>query len=218
MVREFTAAVLEIDDGPASRFVDRLRSDGVPVESIYLGLFSASARLLGEYWTTDRCPFTEVTLGLWRLHRLVRDMSHDFRNESVRGRRSLMALITTAPGEQHSFGVVMLSEWFRRAGWSLVPSPLRTNAEIARAVSRASLDVVGFSASSEASIDALSATIAAVRRTSRNRSVGVMVGGSLFNERPDLVVRVGADATACDAPEAIAKAERFAVCGDWAPH
>jgi MerR family transcriptional regulator, light-induced transcriptional regulator len=218
MVRDFTAAVLDVDETAATRFVDELRSSGVAIDDIYLGLFSSSARLLGEYWETDRSPFAEVALALWRLHRLVRDISPAFQGEAPAANRLLQALLAPAPGEQHSFGLVLLSEYFRRAGWNVIPGPLQTNAEITRAVSADFLAIVGFSISSENNLDRLAASISTVRRKSRNRAVGVMVGGALFNERPDLVARVGADATACDAAEALAKAQRYAVCRRWGPN
>ncbi len=41
-----------------------------------------------------------------------------------------------------------------------------------------------------------------LRRASKNRELKVMVGGSLFDCRPDLVKRVDADGYAPDAPSA----------------
>jgi methanogenic corrinoid protein MtbC1 len=38
---------------------------------------------------------------------------------------------------------------------------------------------------------------------SRNRHIGVLVGGPLFTQNPDWVARVGADATAHDALHAV---------------
>jgi methanogenic corrinoid protein MtbC1 len=45
---------------------------------------------------------------------------------------------------------------------------------------------------------------------SRNRAVWVLVGGRVFMDRPDLVARVGADATASDANEAVAISRKLA--------
>ena len=217
-VQNFTLAVLEVEEQAATRIIADLRAAGASVEALYLGLFTESARLLGKYWETDRCPFAEVTLGLWRLHRLVHDISPDFRSEQPREARFMQALLTTAPGEDHSFGVVLVSEWFRRAGWNVLSGPLNTTKEITRAVSADFLAIVGFSVGADTNLDRLTAAIAIVRRKSRNPAVGVMVGGALFVERPELVAQVGADATAVDAAEALAKAQRFAISGKWGPH
>ncbi len=216
VVQEFTHAILDADETIASRLLDELRGEGATAEELYLGLFSDTARLLGYYWETDVSPFTEVTLGLWRLHRMVRDLSPEFRREGVRSGVAMQALLTTAPGEQHSFGLLLVSEWFSRAGWAIQPGPFDTDRDIGRAVGADPMTVVGFSVSSEINLDKLAASIAIVRRKSLNPKVGIMVGGSLFNSRPDLVARVGADTTAGDAAEALSKAQQFAISGQWA--
>jgi hypothetical protein len=46
-----------------------------------------------------------------------------------------------------------------------------------------------------------------VRRASRNSGLGILVGGPMFIERPDLVGLVGADATAADGRQATLQAE-----------
>ena len=95
----------------------------------------------------------------------------------------------------------MVAEFFVRAGWDVEGGPLGRNALLA-AVRGAWFDVVGLALSRETRIETLAADIRAVRRASLNRAVGVMVGGPLINEHPELVARVGADATAVDGPQA----------------
>jgi methanogenic corrinoid protein MtbC1 len=46
-----------------------------------------------------------------------------------------------------------------------------------------------------------------IRQASRNRDITVMVGGRLFLERPELVAKVGADAMATDARQAVMVAD-----------
>lgn len=214
--REFAEALLDANEAAATRMLDDLRTEGASPEDLYLGLFSESARLLGYYWETDQLPFSEVTLGLWRLHRMVREISPEFRRErEVRGGGGMKALLTTIPGEQHSFGLLLVSEWFSRAGWAVVPGPFQTDREIGRAVSAESLTLAGFSVGSETNLDRIAACIAIVRRKSLNPRIGIMVGGPLFNARPELVQRVGADVTAADAPRALAKAEECVASGQW---
>ena len=51
--------------------------------------------------------------------------------------------------------------------------------------------------------------IRALRRASRNRAIGVLVGGPLFIDHPELVARVGADATAIDGGQAPIQAQNL---------
>lgn len=67
----------------------------------------------------------------------------------------------------------------------------------------------GLSVGSGGRMEALAATIRAIRRTSRNRSIGVMVGGPVFIEHPEYVALVGADVTALDARQAPVQAARL---------
>ena len=97
----------------------------------------------------------------------------------------------------------MVQEFFRRAGWLLHGRRLDTKTDLREAVRTKHFDVVGFSLSCEVFIDELKAAIKIARKHSKNRSVGIMVGGQLFNERPELVAEVGADATAADGREAV---------------
>jgi hypothetical protein len=75
-------------------------------------------------------------------------------------------------------------------------------------------DVIGFSIGNDRRIELLAALIRAIRKTSRNRSLRVMVGGPLLLARPQVVALVGADATAPDARQAMLAAERLMAMRD----
>lgn len=206
-VAEFARLVLTHDAVVALSLVDGLRARGVPVERLYLELLAPAARRLGELWTEDLCDFTEVTVGLGRLQQVMHELSPAFRNECAQRDHGRCILLTPVPGEQHTFGLWMVAEFFRRAGWNVWSGPFGSASEMAALVRREWFAVVGFSAACPSRIDALAAAIRTIRRSSRNRAVGVMVGGPLVLAQPDLVPLVGADATAVDARQAILQAQ-----------
>jgi methanogenic corrinoid protein MtbC1 len=194
------------DDG-ARIFIERLVSGGVTPASLYLGVITQAARRLGELWDEDRCDFSQVTISLGRLQQIVRALSPDFQAASVN--QSALAdtvLLLPAPGEQHTFGLVILAEFFRREGWHISGGPVSSSHDAAGLVRDVWVDVVGFSIGSIKHLDNLANCIRTVRRASRNRYIGVMVGGPLILQRPDLVTRIGADATAVDAQGAVRQA------------
>ena len=115
-------------------------------------------------------------------------------------------LLLPAPGEQHTLGLVILAEFFRREGWHISGGPVSSSYDPAGLVRDAWVDVAAFSIGSIRHLDKLASCIRALRKASRNRYIGVMVGGPLILERPDLVIRIGADATAADAPGAVRQA------------
>ncbi len=206
-VEQFTRSLLEGRDADLDRMLAGLRERGLGVERIFVDLLAPSARLLGHLWTEDLCYFTDVTIGLGRLQRMMRELSPAFGTEVAHPPNGRRVLLVRAPGEQHSFGLSMVAEFFRRAGWEVVSAGEGENTDPVSAVRREWFDVVGFSAGSEARLDWLPACIAAVRRASCHRELAVLVGGPVFTLRPHLARQIGADATTADGSEAPGLAE-----------
>ena len=206
-VRAFAKLVLAPDENVAHACIEAMRVRGISVETIYLDLLAPVARYLGEQWELDLCDFTEVTVGLGRLQQVLRELSPAFgqSNHHPSGRS---VLLLPGPGEQHTFGLVMVAEFFRRAGWDVGGGPWEAGADPVLMVQREWFDVVGFSLGNETQVDKLAACIKSVRAAALNKSICVIVGGPIFIERPEFVAYVNADAAATDggqAPELAAK-------------
>jgi MerR family transcriptional regulator, light-induced transcriptional regulator len=201
-IDDFARMMIEIDLAKAGIVVSRALAQGVALEAVLLQIFSPTAKRLGEMWTDDTCSFTDVTVGLCALQSLLRSLSSGdiVEPRALTGERILIA---AAPGEQHTFGVLMLETFFRRAGWDVVGMPLAMRDELLASVSRKSFGMIGFSLSREDALADLGDLIADVRSASANRGLIVMVGGRVFNDSPELVRAVGADTTASDADEAL---------------
>lgn len=199
--------LIGFDAAAAPACIDALQARGLQPAALFLGIITDAARLLGEMWLDDRCTFAEVTIGVGRLQQIVRALTPAFQQAAMPpSTHPGTVLLLPAPGEQHTFGLVILGEFFQREGWHVLGGPASSSTEAAGMVRDAWIDVVGFSAGSTSRVETLAATIHAVRQASRNRDIGVMVGGPLFLERPELVSRVGADTTAADAPAAVRQA------------
>jgi MerR family transcriptional regulator, light-induced transcriptional regulator len=212
-VQEFTRLVIEEDAAVAVAYVEALRTQGTPLETLYMELITPAARRLGELWDADLCDFTEVTVGLWQLQQVLRGLSSAFREEERRPFNGRRMLLVPAPGEQHVLGIIIVGDYFRRAGWDVWGEPPATSDDLPGVVRNEWFDVVGLSVGCEVRVELLAAEIRNIRRASCNADVAVMVGGPLFNKYPDLVVAVGADATARDGRDAVEQAERLAERG-----
>ena len=140
---------------------------------------------------------------------MLRELSPVFQHESEYPEGGRRVLLIPMPGEQHIFGLSVVVEFFRRAGWDVCDGAVASNDELVELVRSEWFNVIGFSVSCENRLDALAAGIRAVRRASRNRAIGVLVGGRVFIEQPDLVAFVGADATAVDARQSALQAENL---------
>lgn len=208
-VAEMTTLILsEESEGAADYIADQL-AQGVNMEQVYLALLAPVARRLGEMWSADLIDFTQVTIGVGRLQLLLRRFSPEFMGEFDDAASRRRVLLLPAPGEQHFFGVVMVAEFFRRAGWEVWCDTAQAAQDVVALVSHQSFTIVGFSLSSPTRKEALAAQIHAVRRTSLNKSIGILVGGNAFVDDHDLFGLIGADAMAADGRQAVERAEEM---------
>jgi methanogenic corrinoid protein MtbC1 len=116
-------------------------------------------------------------------------------------------LFVTPAGEMHSFGIRMVDELFKRAGWRTLCEPNSRINDVLAIVGSESFHILGIGISSEAQVPFVKELIRQVRKTSHNRHILVMVGGSYIVEQPNLAASIGADFSASDGREAIAIAE-----------
>lgn len=206
-IDRFVAQVLADEDPGWSAMIEQFRDKQMSVASLYLDLLAPAAHRLGAMWEDDSISFADVTVAVGRLQRIMRGLSPLFDTEVdviADGRR---ALLVPAPGEQHTFGLAMVAEFFRRSGWEVVGGVSSDTLDPVRAVRDEWFDVVGISAGGEARMEWLKSGVSALRRASRNKAIGVMVGGPIFALNPERASEVGADATARDGSEAPKVAE-----------
>jgi MerR family transcriptional regulator, light-induced transcriptional regulator len=202
-VKELAQLILENHAGVAGAYIESLRAEGLSLETIYLDIMSPVARRLGEMWEEDLCDFTSVTIGLWRLQQLMHDLSPAFQDDAAHGVHVLRTMLVPVPGSQHTLGLLMVAEFFRRAGWDVWGDPAASVKDLLQAVKNQQFDLVGFSVGSETQFDLLTSTIKDIRKHSSNSDIRVMVGGPVIVANPALVGVLGADGTAPDASQAV---------------
>lgn len=190
------------EEGAAAAYVRTLIDAGAPLESLYLELLAPAARRLGVLWETDECDFVEVTVGLGRLQRLLRELSQLFLAHAPAGQTVGSVLLTCVPGEQHTLGLVMVGEFLLRDGWRVCVGAPWTEDDLLTMVRAEWFDVIGYSVGSAQRLPALRREIRRLKGASRNPNLQFMVGGPLFADQPTLVAEVGAHAHASDARQA----------------
>ncbi len=202
-IAELGRIVIDHETAVASSYVDALRNQGVPIEAIFVELLAPTARLLGEMWKADMCCFTDVTVGMSRLQQIVHELSPEFEREAAQAFEGRRILLMTMPGEQHTLGLMIVEEYFRRYGWDCCSSAPKDVRDMTRLARSQHFDVIGISVAWGALLDGIASAIQTIRKNSVNKAVVVMVGGAIFLENPQLVSRVGADGMAEDGRQAI---------------
>jgi MerR family transcriptional regulator, light-induced transcriptional regulator len=208
-ILEFARLVVVHDAAVASAYVDAVMRQGVTLEEIFINLFTPAAKHLGALWSEDKCTFSDVTIGLARIQQLVHGLSPFFDANAELRPLGRSALLAPLPGEQHSLGVLMVEEFFRRAGWDVWVPLGSSQSDLLQLVSQERFDVVGLSVSGQGLLDRIASGIQEIRKASANPAILVMVGGRFFNANPECVAHVGADVTDVDGSQAVVRLEGF---------
>ena len=212
-VQQFTDLVLRHHE-PALAILRQLAEGGATAHELCLDLLAPAARRLGEMWSSDSCDFTDVTIALGRLQLMLRELAVRMPAAPAQGTPPRRVLLLAVNGDQHTFGLAMVRDFFRAAGWRVAADSPKGLDALKTLVKAEAFDVVGFTIGAERHIEDLAAAVHALRKHSRNPNVRVLVGGPLLLERPDVAAQVGADATALDARQAILEAERQVTARD----
>jgi methanogenic corrinoid protein MtbC1 len=207
-VLELVAFALAADDSAARRHIID-QAAHLTLETLCLHLLQPAARQLGEMWMEDTASFADVTIAMMRLHdglNAVTGLAGDTVPEARRRHRILLA---PAPGDDHRFGLAIVGAFFGQAGWAVTTAHQESVADLCDMLRRDWYGVLGFSVSAEAHIPPLARALPRLRQASRNASLAVIVGGPVFNGRPDLAREIGADATAANGVQATWVAENM---------
>ena len=205
----FAPLPLACDADELLKEVEVYLDQGVSAESVLVDLLAPSARRLGQLWETDSCDFLDVTMGLWRLQEVMREIARITPSVTSARANPPCALFTPLPGETHSFGALMVEEVFARAGWRSEVLLEPTRRELLQIVADHPFDLVGLTVSCDCHSAKMNELITAIRSVSKSPTTKVFIGGRMVNAHPELVEQCGADGTAPDAISALALAERI---------
>lgn len=206
-VVQFTRLLLTEDDEPVQAFITGLRERNVSLETLFMDLLAPTAGHLGLLWERDLCGFSDVTIGLGRLQMLLRELG-TLGDHEARSTESRRILLLCSPGEQHTFGLNMVGEFFHREAWE-VSIGLEPGETAAQRVRAQHYDVVGWTAGTTRGLKGLAQIITGVRRESQNPHISIILGGPMFGGAPDDGNTRGADAIITDGASAPALAERL---------
>jgi MerR family transcriptional regulator, light-induced transcriptional regulator len=205
----FAELPLRLEAASLLEEVDAFIAKGASVETICLDLLAPAARKLGEMWERDECDFLDVTMGLWRLQEVMREVAARAPIDLAGMATPHSALFSPMPGDHHNFGTLMIDEVFARSGWRSEALVKPERRELLDRLARQSFDLLGLTLARDCPSAALTNLIRAVRNVSANPNIIVLVGGRMINENPGMAMEVGADGTGADALCALELANRL---------
>ncbi len=203
-------ALMDYQLDEARRRILMLLKAGVPVQFIYLRLLAPVAQELGRMWEDDSLDFVGVTQALGALQLVLHQVGDHSVAEPKGYDQSRRIAIARAPNEQHFFGVIVVREFFRLGGWD-VQGGIETEVGdgLLSMIEKEWFPLVGISVGGEVQVPKVAKALPAIREASKNRRIGILVGGPAFLANPTLFEAVGADGTAENAEQALEVAEEM---------
>ncbi|MDA8585544.1 cobalamin-dependent protein [Rhodobacteraceae bacterium] len=198
-------ALISDDETAAATVITNLRADGVHPEDIYFKQLAAAARLLGEKWESDTLSFSQVTIGTGRMFSIMRSMRHLFEPKIVAQDKT--AIFASVPGEDHTLGVHMAADMFRKEGWEIALKVGLDHDELVKEIENAPSSIVGLSISGEHSIEALSRLVVALHICCPHAIL--LVSGSNVDAVRPILSLMGLDGIAGSVDEARDQLERL---------
>jgi methanogenic corrinoid protein MtbC1 len=196
-------ALISPREEAAAELVLAARLKGMSIDMIYLGYLAVSARRLGERWDQDRTTSAQMTIAAGRIYAIMRGLRQAFALDQYLKADQPRALFAATPGENHTLGVTMAADYFRRRGWQIDLRTGLTHHELVAVTEQIPYPIIGISAGSERMVFPLARLIVALRITSP--AAWIMVSGKIVDLVPELPSLVDADDMAAYAETALAQ-------------
>lgn len=205
LVEEYLALVGDGDEHGATELAEALLDDGVPAARIMVDLIGGTQARVGELWAANDWSIAREHAATAVNERVLGTIAGHFRSAPHRGRIALACV----DGEWHGLPARILAELLRMDGWRVdflgasVPGP-----HLITHLHQTGPDAVALSCMIPTRLPRAHAAITACRAA----GVPVIAGGRGFGAGSRYAERLGADAWAATAEEAVTR-----LAADWPP-
>ena len=190
-------------------------ASGVDIEDVYLEGITPVARLLGQWWCDDGIDFASATLAFTRLRQLLFELSPLFLMDASEQAKGLSCFMVGEFQNQHTMGLFMLSEFFRRAGWQVRADECESGDELVRKMSTDWFDLMSISLSCEKQIPLMRRLIPQIRKHSPNPQLKIIAGGALLSACPEILIELDAELIGEDARSVQRSALELVSCNPY---
>jgi methylmalonyl-CoA mutase cobalamin-binding subunit len=197
-------ACLSLKAQEIEAIVLNMLGQGLGLENLFLRAIPNAARLFHDWWAKDEIDFVDVTQASYRLQELVYSLSAEFvlSGPKCGGLSNYSAMLVNTPNSQHSLGLLILSQYFKRYGWHILGGTTWREPDMMITVQSSHIDLIGISVSDEKQFAYLKKLIANLRKKSLNPGLLVMVVGPMLPKHGALCEWLGADFACLHADQA----------------
>jgi methanogenic corrinoid protein MtbC1 len=208
--RAFLDALLAGNKHQAEEIVDGELKAGRQVSEVYHTIFQPALVETGRLWQVNKVSVDREHYISAAILRLMGRLQDRITDPEKSGRKNRTVVAACVGEELHEIGIRMVADFFRMDGWDVhyiganTPPPY-----IAGAVREEKAGILALSVTMPSRLPELHYLIRSLRADPATAKTGIIVGGYPFLLVPDLWQRIGADAGAQGAEEAVAAARRL---------
>lgn len=193
--------LLDSKRNDASLFILDLAKNNVLPKNIYLGIFQPVQYEVGRLWQTNKISVA-VEHYCTAVTQMIMSQLYPYIFSSKKNGKSFVA--TCASGELHELGIRMVADLLEMEGWDTYYLGANTPIEdLVQTVREKRPDILGISATMTFHLEKVNEIISIIRKDISSGEMKIIVGGYLFNISKEIYQKIGADAFAEDAEEAI---------------
>ena len=199
--QQYLDALIQGSRQEASRMILQAVDAGMGVREVYEQVFQPALHEVGLLWQRNRVTVAQEHYITAATQLIMSQLYPRIFSTHRRGRRFVATCVS---GELHEVGVRMVADFFEMDGWDTYYLGANVPPEdVVRELRERRAEVLGVSATLAPHISQVADMIGAAQRDQDTRAVKTLVGGQAFVQQPDAWRRVGADAHAGSAGEAV---------------
>lgn len=191
----------------ATLLVTELIEKGVSVENIYQYIFQVSQYEIGRLWQCNKITVAHEHYCTAATQQIMSGL-YQYIFSTKRKGQTLVACSVSA--ELHELGIRMVTDFFELDGWDTyyLGANMPDN-QLIESLKEHKADVLALSVSFPIHVSKAASLVKKIRNDKDLNKLIIMVGGYAFLINPDLYIKVGADAFAKNAKQAIEKANEL---------
>jgi MerR family transcriptional regulator, light-induced transcriptional regulator len=197
----YLKALLNRDRESAARIISQLVEKNTPIEEIYEQIFQVTQYEVGRLWQRNEVSVGQEHYCTAATQQIMSTLYPKIFSTEKSGKKMTACSVS---GELHEIGIRMVADLFELRGWDT--DYLGANMpeeEILTWIENHKPHLLAISVTLPVHLSKARHLIELIRRNSTSSGLKILAGGYLFSKDPDLWKKVGADASASSAKEAV---------------
>ena len=206
LAHEYLKLLLESDRRRATELIHKAVEEEISIEDIYLNVLQPAQREIGRLWQVNEIGVAQEHYATAVTQMIMASLYSKIFASAKNGKRMIAACVGN---ELHEIGIRMVADIFELSGWAT--NYLGANTPFSAIQESVDLYSANLVALSMASIDDFRQITKIIEslKTNYGSDLKIMVGGYCFNMLPEMWSRIGADAYADNALEAVNEADKM---------